>query len=960
MGSVRRWGIVAAALLPCSVVVAQESPPLRVAFNIERQPIREALKEFADQAGLQIFLREEDVLTEELTAPSVVGELSAREALEQLLAKSDLKYEFINNRTVRISRSESEPKPLAVDPMMQPSAKNFEGNQMINKKIKRSFFAGLAALFTSIIASPSTAGQETQSRSTQSTLEEVIVTAQKREQSLQNVPISLQVYSGEMLTEKGLNDLSELSRITPNLQINDGFTGQSLYIRGIGTIEGNKGFESAVATFNDGIYTGRSSVALLQLVDIERVEILRGPQPTFFGQNAIAGALNITTRKPGKTWEGYANAAYGSDDEVDIEAAFGGPINDVFGIRGAVKYFSQDGWMDITATDDTGPSDEDYGGRVVLSYTPSDNFDVSIKGEWAETNQEGGVANEALNCNMGPPATVCATANALGLTDNALNDEYSVGGFVSAGVLRTAANPTGTVISLIGTPFPTVDNSALLSDPDNPWGPTNRDVDFQSYTLASNWRFDNGYVLAGTAGYYDYDQVNFADIDATPIAVVNAELFEEYDQTSLEIRLTSPGAELIDWMIGGYWQQSDTGGGTHIFTAFVGPLEVFGNHYDEDSEWLSFFAQATWNVTDSFRINLSGRYTEVEKEGFIVGVDGAGPGAAGSGAGFLCGGGPCGPGGVVDAGSRQPIIEIPLPGDTGLCGAPFLPCSTRADFSDDDVSPQVGVELDVNKDMMAYYKYSEAFKSGGFNGSTTAVGLSDFVYGSESVESHEVGLKSELLNGALRLNVAVFVQDFSGLQVVGLDPSTGSFKVRNAAAASTDGIEAELLWSASDMLTLGFNGALLDAEFDEFDGAQCNTFEAAANPACLVTGISRAGFETPFAPDWATTFTVDYRMPLGNGRELQFASDAYLSSDYACSDRYLPGTHQDSYEIINLRLGVESADRRWTVAGYARNVTDEKICLRGGPGPMSGNFSSSQTLSRGERFGVQVGYRFGN
>ena len=164
-------------------------------------------------------------------------------------------------------------------------------------------------------------------------LEEILVTAQRREQSLQDVPISVTAITGEAIEQGGFSDVEDLSIFVPNLFMRDAFTGQSLIVRGIGTSTGNEAFEQAVAAFSDGVYYGRDNLSQGAVFDLERVEVVRGPQPTFAGQSATAGAINVITRRPGETWEGGVNMAYGSDEESTLDFAAGGPLSDNFGIR---------------------------------------------------------------------------------------------------------------------------------------------------------------------------------------------------------------------------------------------------------------------------------------------------------------------------------------------------------------------------------------------------------------------------------------------------------------------------------------------------------------------------------------------------------------------------------------------------------------------------------------------------
>jgi iron complex outermembrane receptor protein len=233
-------------------------------------------------------------------------------------------------------------------------------------------------------------------------LEEILVTAQRREQSLQDVPISVTAVTGEAIAEGGFSDVEDMSVFVPNLFMRDAFTGQSIIVRGIGTSTGNEAFEQAVASFSDGVYYGRDNLGQGAVFDLERVEVVRGPQPTFAGQSATAGAINVITRKPGETWDGNASVAYGSDEETSFDFAAGGPLSDKFGIRFAGRYYDLDdaGYTSIVGNVPQGVK-ENTAARVTAVWQPSDTVDVTFKYEHQDVWQRGS-AGEYTVCELRP------------------------------------------------------------------------------------------------------------------------------------------------------------------------------------------------------------------------------------------------------------------------------------------------------------------------------------------------------------------------------------------------------------------------------------------------------------------------------------------------------------------------------------------------------------------------------
>ncbi|MGY8814533.1 MAG: TonB-dependent receptor, partial [Gammaproteobacteria bacterium] len=210
-------------------------------------------------------------------------------------------------------------------------------------------------------------------------LEEITVTAQRREQSLQDVPVSLQTFQGDDMTRQGFDTLSDLTTYAPGLVIKAGSEEQGLILRGAGTQSKNLGIEQGVPTFIDGIHMGRGSQVLNGYMDIQRVEVLKGPQPVFFGQNAAAGALNIETVKPGEEWTGTLAGDFGNFGKKVVEGAIGGPITDTFGIRVAAKYYRLEGFMRDYFTGDKFPQREYKTARITTQWTPTENFQATFK-----------------------------------------------------------------------------------------------------------------------------------------------------------------------------------------------------------------------------------------------------------------------------------------------------------------------------------------------------------------------------------------------------------------------------------------------------------------------------------------------------------------------------------------------------------------------------------------------------
>ena len=233
-------------------------------------------------------------------------------------------------------------------------------------------------------------------------LEEIIVTAQKREQNLQDVPISILAITGEDIEAGGFSDMEDMSAFVPNLFMSDSLVGQNLVIRGIGTTVANEAFEQAVAQFHDGVYYGRDNMSQNSFFDLERVEVIRGPAPVFAGQSATAGALSYISRRPGDEWEGDFSVAYGSDEELSFIGATGGPLSDTFGIRISGRYYDLDdaGYKHVLTGKELGVK-ENWGIRILGVWEPTDDFELTFKYEHQDVQQIG-VPAEYTRCETRP------------------------------------------------------------------------------------------------------------------------------------------------------------------------------------------------------------------------------------------------------------------------------------------------------------------------------------------------------------------------------------------------------------------------------------------------------------------------------------------------------------------------------------------------------------------------------
>jgi outer membrane receptor protein involved in Fe transport len=498
-------------------------------------------------------------------------------------------------------------------------------------------------------------------------LEEIVVTAQRREQSLQDVPVSLQTFQGDELTRQGFDTLSELTTYAPGLVIKAGSEEQGLILRGAGTQSKNLGIEQGVPTFIDGIHMGRGSQVLNSYMDIQRVEVLKGPQPVFFGQNAAAGALNIETRKPGDAWEGNLTGEFGNFGKKVVEGAFGGPVTDTFGVRVAAKYYRLEGFMRDFFTGDKFPEREYQTFRITTQWTPTDNFQATFKFETASNDlgprvnvvalDKFGNLNDAdLTHGLRIPITGLLSANIAPTTlgvGEITNLGYRYGptyinprvesqlGVAQGLPALTEASGSNSGIVLDFTecqragglqvfqPGDALSNGETVAGAGGTGTLPIRPSQFESCNHADesgskpwhaimdlNYTFDNGIELASKTGYSGQKFYNSPFNSGGGAFATNSRARGEFfGQWSEEIRLSSPTGGQIEWMGGLYWQKNTLNAWSDAYRANSrNPLRATRTY--DDSKWISGFATVTFNFLDNrASIDIGARYTDIHKEG---------------------------------------------------------------------------------------------------------------------------------------------------------------------------------------------------------------------------------------------------------------------------------------------------------------------------------------------------------
>ncbi len=756
----------------------------------------------------------------------------------------------------------------------------------------------------------------------QAVLEEIIVTAQKREQSLQEVPISVVAIGGETIQDRGLKKLEDITAAVPNIIITEGALGDNLFIRGIGSGT-NIGFEQSVGTFIDGVYFGRGLQSRNSFLDVERVEILRGPQSTFFGNNTVAGALSVTTRGPTDQWEGYGLASYeDGTGSKNAEAAVGGPVSDTLGVRLAARLTNQDGWQTNTTIDKKEPRERRRAGRITLRWAPLDNFNATLKYQ-IESSGTRGRNMQAFNCpptNGQPPAGYCFAFGVLG-------PQLGIGPEPDFVFDRRRNGGNG------ASPFPTdEDFNSLLN---------------RSGNLTMNWQVLDHTVTSVTGySFYDNHRSQSAILLAGPfpapvLPIANIEHAKElYEQYSQELRITSPSGGRVEYLAGFYYQTAELDV-TNDFSA--APFATRLSRHVQDEETFAVFGALTWHITERLRLTGGLRYTSVDKDVRREQI-------LASNQGNLV---------LADAIPMQP--SNPFFG-AFVFGFGWQSGILEASRSDSDLTPSVNIQYDLTEDIMGYFSYSDGFKAGGFDEQNGVLNPATVAFKPESVDAFELGIKTSLLDNRMMLNIAMFRNEFTNLQVQTFD-GVINFLVTNAGEAIAQGVEVDLLWQATDRLQIGLQAAYLDATWEDRRNGQCTSAQAAMIvPGCDFTDPTNpvqdlTGARLPYAPEFSGNISVTHVYPLANGFRLTTNLLMIFEDEIFTVDDNETALARNGIGKLDASISLSSAENKWQLSVIGRNLTDKLTFSNGNDLPLSAG-SFYRFLDKPRTIAVQGRYNW--
>jgi len=752
-------------------------------------------------------------------------------------------------------------------------------------------------------------------------LEEIVVTATKREVTVQDVPMSVAAISGRSISEQGIIDLDQLSASVPNLQVGDGTLTTIISMRGMGS-QPERGFEQSIGMLIDGIYMPRSSQYRAPFMDANRVEILRGPQAVMFGLNSTAGAVSIISNssRPGDATTAEITAAYEMEYEgMTLQGVFGGPVSDTLGLRLAVRHRNENkGLYFNTYTGESENTSKETVVRATVAYEPASATSLTFKFDYADFGYIGDFGEE-----FGQPYVLDAFGLSNGNTERALDfrrNMDSAGADILAGI-------TG--------------------------GRSSAGLDQKSLTAGLILDQKIGeHTLTAIVGYSDLEWNIVEDFDFGPALILTGAIREDYRQSSIELRLTSLAGQTVEWIVGGYYQDNELQNmqPNILGSAYTDPvagafgLDALGYNFVGDlvtpvvqlegtmgteSTTASLFGIATWNVSGSFRLTGGLRWVDSSTD-------------------YRREDSPCT---TLDE-NIMPQSLVDLIPDSLFC---FNGRDLNRSRASDNVMPELAAQWDIDETAMLYAKIGTSAKAGGFAFSTNlgldAAGDVITEYDNETAIGYEAGMKVSF--GNWDFNAALYRTEFEDLQVNTFDPVTTDAIVQNAAEATTQGIELDGRWATNDYIILSGAIAYLDANFDSFDGAPC-AVDGSTPSSSGPVGCDASGLSTPYAPDWSGYLAVDLVVPLVSSLKFLGGLNVAYSGEYITDSSLAEFLIQPSFTRIDARIGIAQADDRWDLLLIGNNLSGELILNNGMVFVANAGYLKSP-----RRISLQGTYRFG-
>lgn len=713
-------------------------------------------------------------------------------------------------------------------------------------------------------------------------LEEVVVTAQKREQNLQDVSVSVTAFDGDALRELNMLNSVDIAAQTPGLNIGTPVgegNNPSITLRGVGLNDFNDNNEGPIAVYRDEVYQAAMAGLTFQLFDMQRVEVLRGPQGTLYGRNATGGLVHFISNKPTEETEGFADLTLGDNSQVRVEAALGGALGDRVQARASVAVNQFDGYVRNRIGPDGNEGDS-------IAYRLQANFDLTDS------------SSILFNFHSGTSDVIAPYY------------QHEVTDFDGDGM----PDPTDL--------FGYVDN-----DGDFFAGDYDRvgvlDIESSGGSATINWNNDDLAFISITA-VENVEKLHREDTDVGPSAALLPQFRADVDSFSQEFRL-SGGNDQLTWVVGAYYFESEADneldlvvnnpdgfvaflealpeseggfeGGLGALTGYMPgpdpaaliPFLTYDVSYEQDTESTGLFGQLDYAMSETFGITAGLRFTTEERSFDYINIFGDRNGD-----------------GVID--NDDGVLTNFLQELNGLGMFPTEWFAFSGDIDNDNLSGKLGLEFRPNDDILLFANYSRGFKSGGFNGGfldlTDGIVPGDTPYGEEILNSFEVGIKSTLADGRMRLNATAFIYDYEDYQALTF---SGLSQFITNSDADLAGLDFELVWQPGDNWDFLVGASVLDTEVDEV----------------TVQGATISGTKMVLAPEFSINGLGRYTMPLSGDSSLAFQLDFNHQGDHYFDITNSPVSKEDAYTVLNARVTYR-INENFDVAAWVKNLADEE------------------------------------
>lgn len=782
-------------------------------------------------------------------------------------------------------------------------------------------------------------------------IEEIIVTAQKREQGINDVGITVNAFTGQQLKDFGFTTAEDIALLTPGLTVNEtAATGVPLYtIRGVGYQDYSTAASSTVGLYFDQVAIPYTVMSRGLMFDIERVEVLKGPQGDLYGRNTTAGQINFISKKPTSEFEAGVTAGIGSYGVVNLEAFTSGPLSDTVRARVAVRTVqSNEGWQkSATRNDELGEMDT-LAIRAMLDFDLGENANLLLNVHYVD-DQSDNKANTAYN----------GTLIGLGEFVNPYTplDEYLL--------------PTGSNFGETPPWYSTGNNE--VADWTNSYTSVQtgrtfnlrpaRDNQLTGVSAILNWEIGET-TLTSITGWDQFDRIEANDWDGgfyNDSSNINTTDLSVFSQ---ELRLSGGDDDLL-WIAGLYYSTDEMDEYYHYFMSD----SVFGNgsipwgvglfsptpileldtKYLQKTDSNAVFGHMEWRFADDWRLTLGARYTREEREWSgctFVADDGTLSAFLNAQFGSTLGPGDCG---TIDDDPNSPTYIFALIGGPNVNDAFHVFSNT---IKTNRGMGKVSLDYAVNEDVLLYGTISNGFKSGGFNGANSNTTLQLQPIREEVLTAYELGIKATLLEGAMQLNVTTFFYDYKDKQEQDIAVAfVGNISgLTNVPESEISGAELDMQWIPAEGWGVHLGVAILDTEITQWmavDGA------ASSWPTVVRRDVS--GQELAQSPDLQYSVLVNYEWTVGTNNVMDAAVDVSYVDDTTGGAQASDATA--SYSVANARVGFGSDDGRWRVLLWGRNITDEyyyPAAYTGGNGPYIRSHGMPRT------WGVSLDYKFGS